>query len=326
MNTKVSKILGCIYGVVVGDMIGSCYEGEWQPNLDVDQWELKPEARYTDDSEMTLNIVHSIVLKNGKIDAKNVAMTCAKNAHPMRRYGPNTLRILEYIRDHEFEKPNAYKNYYKEYYNQGSWGNGGLMRIAPVSLWCYYKNQTHNLRLYLLDVLCFTHAHPISVECCMMLACFHCALLQNPNISKQEIAEFVDKYIDKNNVPEFVNRIKPKFQTIKENFQKIQNLVNIDEIIRNYDEMGRTLVNDRLHSIDTFCIVLWTWLALDGIVAPQEMMLHIVNTGGDTDTNSSILGGILGCQYGMIWNLRHIRQIEHQKSIHKLLVHFIKNI
>ena len=120
-----------------GDILGSAVEGARKNQItDKDPNGLRDfkdgprgYGKYTDDSEMTLALMKSLVRKNGLCDPKDCAASYATDFNLSRGYGATTVQILK-----DLKNGDSYLATPNRYIKEGSYANGSVMRIAPIGL------------------------------------------------------------------------------------------------------------------------------------------------------------------------------------------------
>ena len=119
----------------------------------------RPFGQYTDDTQMTLALTESLV-ECGCIDGQHCATTYAqfwKNP-PLRGYGPAVTNILKALLHGANYKMTA-----TMVYPEGSYANGGVMRIAPVGL-AFRHASLDTLHQAVVSALLCTHVHPEAID------------------------------------------------------------------------------------------------------------------------------------------------------------------
>ena len=161
-----------MYGAVFGDIIGSWYEWHNRKSEDI---ELFPrEARFTDDTVLTVAIAESILHMEGNSPCK-----CYAN------------HIKTYYRRY----PNAgFGNMFKDWalsdslYVQRSYGNGAAMRVSAIG-WAFDNEKEI---LYQVSESChYTHNHREAVRCAQAVAI--AVFLARKGASKDEIRMRLEK-------------------------------------------------------------------------------------------------------------------------------------
>jgi len=108
---------------------------------------------YTDDTRMTLALATSLV-ECGRVDVAHVSTKYAEFYEPWRGYGGAAHRVMRLLAD-----GGDYRGTGRLQFPEGSFGNGGAMRIAPVGL-AYRHADANELAEAVEDALLCTHIHP----------------------------------------------------------------------------------------------------------------------------------------------------------------------
>jgi len=99
-----SKFLGSLVGAVLGDAVGSSWEGHHMAVEQevVDITRIRDTLRYTDDTHMTIGMAESLVENNG-FNGAHMAELFAKNyfKEPWRGYGPGPPQVFRLLRNGE---------------------------------------------------------------------------------------------------------------------------------------------------------------------------------------------------------------------------------
>ncbi|HPY42064.1 MAG TPA: ADP-ribosylglycohydrolase family protein, partial [Thiolinea sp.] len=174
MNISEDQYIGCFLGLALGDALGAPYEGGIVEQL---LWRVigrtrKGELRFTDDTQMSLDLAQSLLAKQA-LDQDDLAQRFAQSYHWSRGYGPSAARLLKQVR-----KGKAWQVANKQRYPQGSLGNGAAMRAPIIALFKPYSlaEMTQATRLS-AEV---THAHPLGIEGAVLIALTTTLLLQKP--------------------------------------------------------------------------------------------------------------------------------------------------
>ncbi|CAG2100555.1 unnamed protein product [Medioppia subpectinata] len=143
----VNRFRGCLVGGLIGDCLGSPFEGD-NPisrsvlyNFVTKQLEESPKTvqtfPYTDDTAMTKSICESFIQLK-QFDAKDMAkrFTLEYIRDPKRGYGGNVIDVFAALNHTHFEEP--YSPARLQFNGSGSYGNGGAMRTNPVALFGYH--------------------------------------------------------------------------------------------------------------------------------------------------------------------------------------------
>jgi ADP-ribosyl-[dinitrogen reductase] hydrolase len=188
MESLVEKFKGCILGLACGDALGGPLEfmspqairSKYGRVVDMigGGWLKLAPGEYTDDTQMTICIIDSIVDNDGVVSPEDVARRFLQwyKTKP-KDVGSMTSLSISYLADgtqwHEAGR--------LAWQVLQSAGNGGLMRSAPIGL-LHYRN-THQLVLDSRRVCSITHYDPRCQESCAALNLAIAALTQNRQFS-----------------------------------------------------------------------------------------------------------------------------------------------
>ena len=127
---------GCLLGGAVGDALGAPFEGLWSHSIPAPgdllsgyaEFEGYPPGQFTDDTQLTLALVESIV-EEGELVLSDVIRRVAELWRTRRVIGPGgacTMAAENFLRRGRWEDCGA---------PVGQAGNGAAMRLAPLGLW-----------------------------------------------------------------------------------------------------------------------------------------------------------------------------------------------
>ena len=158
------RCIGCLLGAACGDILGAGVEGWPAAEIREHFGELRDFADsgrgfgcFTDDTQMTLALATSLV-ERGRVDAEQVSAKYAEFYEPWRGYGGAAHRVMQAL-----AKGADYRGTGRLQFPEGSFGNGGAMRIAPVGL-AYRHAAPEVLHQAVEDALLCTHVHPEAVD------------------------------------------------------------------------------------------------------------------------------------------------------------------
>ena len=281
-----SIVKDSLYGFIVGDAMGVPIEFEDREKLinkpvtsmlgygshDVEA------GVYSDDTSMTLATMDSIIKQNGIINYNDIAD-----------------RFCNWVNNNEYTATNKIfdigmttKYALIKYFNNkidatmcggtniNENGNGSLMRMLPIALYCFYKNIKDDNEIFTLvkNSSSITHAHDISILGCYIYVRYVISLLE----TKNKISSY--NFIKKLDYSMFIEEVKLKYSRIL--FSDISTL-NINDI------------NSSGYVVDTLETVFWIVLNCSSY---NESIIGAINLGGDTDTIGAITGSIADILYG----------------------------
>lgn len=267
------KLKGTFIGLAVGDALGAPHEfkyhkkNEYTGYIYID-YELKsrwhdskvlPAGQVTDDTEMTLTLLNSI-LKKGGYDRTDVILSYEKWANSTSMIGKNTYALFKNVKTLK-----GYENHYKKLFtdvSEDQWtkSNGSLMRCTPLAFLYDQKIAIEDCKL--------TNPHPLNIEASFLYVhAIRLLVLGYDNFN-------VFKYIKENS----------QIEEIKQVFNDIEN-----KKIR--DVTGKT----KGYVLNAFFCAFWVLLYYDNY---SEAIDFIIKLGGDTDTNAAISGALMGAKLG----------------------------
>jgi poly(ADP-ribose) glycohydrolase ARH3 len=292
------RFVGSLLSVMIGDILGASVEG-WPSSLISKKFpegvkdfltathmgigHLGPRfGMYTDDTNSTLALATSLVQKQF-LDPKHAAESYSTfyfDTKPLRGYPNSAIAVLKSIKEGM-----DYKETGTMIFPDGSFANGGAMRISPIGL--TFRNASDEV-LYEACKLAIisSHVHPEAVDGAFIIAkCVAWGIQFDPKKDLDEI--------------QFLNEMKSasKTSSMKGNIE-----ILIDSFSKNLDDEKVLLMvseDFQIKAVDAVSVVLWTFVKY--WKNPEDALIKIIGFGGDTDTTASILGGILGAIHGTYW-------------------------
>ncbi|MEN9868055.1 MAG: ADP-ribosyl-[dinitrogen reductase] glycohydrolase [Pseudomonadota bacterium] len=272
---------GCLLGLASGDALGAPYEGGF---LEHCLWRLigrtaAGEARWTDDTQMTLDLAESL-LAHMPLDQADLARRFANSYRWRRGYGPGAARVLKRIR-----KGQDWQTAARAVYPQGSFGNGAAMRAPVLAL--FFADDVALLAAAHASAE-VTHGHPLAIAGAQLMAISTKCLLQ-----RQSIAEVLTA-LDNLNLPDdFTRRLQLTRQWLATGSKP------------GPAEVARSLGNGMTAA--TSCVTA-LYIALRHLECGfEQMMDFVIGCGGDVDT--------LGAMAGALWGVRNGAQALPQLKI-----------
>jgi ADP-ribosyl-[dinitrogen reductase] hydrolase len=286
MNSSKSRAIGCLYGQVIGDALGTRYEfmsGEnAQRNMNKDmQKGFLPilgggpfklgKGQITDDSELALGMATSI-LNEGVYDKNKVALQYIKwyNSNPFD-IGNTTQNALKNAANFKDLVRNSVL------ININSFSNGALMRCSPLAIYC--ANKTDNVLIkHCIEDCLMTHSNiKVQDACVTYLLTLKYLIEHNGDIDLIYTKLYKSKHIPKY-MKQFILLAKSNYK-----FYENNNYVEIDGDKQGYMYVALQLAFYHFFNTNSF----------------YDALLHTISQGGDTDTNACIVGSIMGAKVGV---------------------------
>ncbi len=272
-----SKFIGTLYGLSLGDAIGSFFEGlgSVTPEQILKCIEQNRVLRYTDDTEMTIGVAESLVKSKG-VHIEDMVKTFIRNFDPSRGYGWGTMTIINLWR-----KGEDWREVSKRMFGgAGSFGNGAAMRVAPLALMFY--DRTEKLRCVVEEASRITHAHPLGIEGAILQA-FSIAL----SIKVKTRVEVDPKWFLEN------LQYEAKSEVFRVKIEAIHRLLDLQP---SKNEL-RSKLGCGVESYNSVPAAIY--FALKYGSDYRTAVLNAVSLGGDTDTIGSMTGAIVGAHLGL---------------------------
>lgn len=290
----IDNIMGCIYGALIGDSLGSRYEFSQEHEVikQMDQdigkgkhlmilgggpFNLKA-GQVSDDGEMTVALLNSI-LKYRDIIQEKVALDYIKWFQSKPLDIGNTIKkafkaqiVSENARD-------MIEN--SSLLNDTSLSNGFLMRLSPLSIFSVLKSKSELKAMVENDVV-LTHPNKI----CLDAGYIYLLAIRGAILKRKEKKDIVKSLLKHAQKPRVRIHIKDAYETP----DSVYVIHNSNEIYVKPD--------NRSHQ-GYFGIALQ--LALHYFMKGksfEESMRAVIRHGGDTDTNACIAGALYGAYYG----------------------------
>ncbi|XP_014484436.1 PREDICTED: poly(ADP-ribose) glycohydrolase ARH3-like isoform X2 [Dinoponera quadriceps] len=260
--------------------------------------------QFTDDSAMTRSLAESLVERKS-LDVVDIARRFVKSYYqePNRGYGASVVTVFQKLRANKLKDTLGPA---KDQYNGlGSFGNGGAMRIAPLSLFCY--NDHDKLIDYAKKETEITHTHKWGINGAILQAlAVQQSLILNPS-EELNASSFVDDLIEKMDKIED-DRTEDYFELDEERYKDrlcaIKELISMDGDGPHDEKVVQTLGVglNALYSVPTaiFCF-LRAQKPIKGIKTDNPLrraIQYAITLGGDTDTIAGMTGAIAGAFYG----------------------------
>ena len=277
---RVGRMRLSLDGLGLGDALGemlSYHSGNAAGRLAANDLPAGPWF-HTDDTEMAISIV-AVLQSHGELNQDALARRFARRFErdPDRGYGSMTRIQLREINAGAKWRDTAAR----AFGGQGSMGNGGAMRVAPLG--AYFADDLARCAEAARDSSLVTHTHPEGVAGTIAVALAAAAAWQ---LRDTPVAERARKLF------EVVLRGTPESQVRRKLLVASNTLADVP-----VESVARALGNGSLVTApDTvpFCV----WMAAHHARHFVEAIGKTVSVGGDCDTNAAIVGGIVALSAG----------------------------
>ena len=280
-----NQIKGAIYGVFIGDALGTTYEFRKASSIKLPN-RLNivgkgpfnvAKGQVTDDSEMTLALLYSII-KKGKYDKEDVAKAYIRwiQSEPADN-GKTTELALEDAKNYKEAVANSLN------YNQNSMSNGFLMRISPLAI-LGLNMKDKQLNKIIKEEVKITHPN----KNCFYIAKLYVYMIKYIIKGGKDYLEYASGIIKKDSY---------------ESKLEILDIVTRAQKTPYFTHFYGRAYNDRIDPDGEFMGFVWVSLQIAFYVlynakSYEEAMKVIIRLGGDTDTNCAIAGAFLGAKFG----------------------------
>jgi ADP-ribosylglycohydrolase len=277
---RLTRMMLSLDGLSIGDGLGEMFA--YRPHTVVERFkELDLPSGpwfHTDDTEMAISIV-AVLKSHGHIhhDALSKRFVRRFERDPDRGYGKMTrVQLRENLAGEPWQitSPRAFGG-------QGSMGNGGAMRAAPLG--AYFANDLDQLTKEAQSSSVITHIHPEGIAGTVATSLAAAAAWQ---------------------LREEAPSVRPRkfFETILRNTRESEvrrKIVQASELPGDIspEQAARALGRgDLVTAPDTvpFCL----WVAAYHLDSYVEALATAIRVGGDCDTNAAIVGGIVALGAG----------------------------
>ncbi|MEV1204402.1 ADP-ribosylglycohydrolase family protein [Microbispora rosea] len=272
-SDPLTRATASLYGLALGDALGSQFfvpanrEALTTRTLPPGPWQ------WTDDTEMACS-VYRLLADRGLVDQDALAASFAAHHDFDRGYGPATGRMLRLVREGGDWRALASGLFD----GNGSWGNGAAMRVAPLGAW-FAGDPAAAVRQADLSAR-VTHTHPEAVAGAVAVAVAAAVATSEADLSP---GRFLDAVLD---------HTPPG--SVRDGIGAARRLLTVADPLL----AARALGNGRKTAAhDTVPFTLWSAARhLDDV---EQAIWTTATAGGDVDTTSAIVGGILGGRAGL---------------------------
>ncbi|XOF33506.1 MAG: ADP-ribosylglycohydrolase family protein [Candidatus Electrothrix sp. YB6] len=296
------RICGAVLASAAADTFGAPYEGGFMERaLWVILGRRQGKRRWTDDTAMSLDVIVSL-LACGQVNQDDLARRFARSYTWSRGYGRGAAKLLLRIRRGE-----SWQSANRAVFPDGSYGNGGAMRAAPVGLF-YSAGDEEKLVRAAKAAAAVTHAHPLGQEGAALIALT--AALSCRNLPHQEIIARLREHLQS---PEFQEKIDTAAAWLQ-----------ADRPVS--PQRAAAELGNGIRSLDSCVTAVYIGLTLRNSPFSQ-LLRYIRNVGGDTDTIGAMAGAIWGAACGrQQLPDEYLHRLEQYERLEKLAENFAEDI
>ncbi len=302
MKNLKDKYQGCMVGLAVGDALGmpietmdsdEIVEMFGRPLKDfIDPVDLKGRkhfcyhlkaGQYTDDTQLSIAIARSIIEKGG-IEYEDIAK---KHVEAYKEDIENTGRLRGWGRSTEHSVKRIMEGIsWKESGNKGGAGNGTAMKISPLGLYACMNLSEEAMCEAAINISLMTHNDPRAMVAAIVQSYAVRSLIDSHwtgYFSKEKMIRNIATIseIKEHELGDTNNEISSKLKLIPQ-------IKSVDEAI---EKLGTgCYVPESL----PFSLYMFQRDPFDF----EKTLVETVNAGGDTDSNGSIVGALLGALNG----------------------------
>ncbi|CAF2577878.1 unnamed protein product [Rotaria sp. Silwood2] len=247
---------------------------------------------YTDDTNSMLALAHSLVV-NGGLKAKHAAKSYAEfwSTGIKRGYPDSAQASMQCVLDGKTD----YRECGRISFPDGSYANGGAMRIAPVAL-AFRDASDEQLYEAVRMSIISSHVHPEGIDGALVLAKAIILALHCESIDAFDPSQFLNVLQSTARTNGMQNQITKLIAL----YDKQYGTTGVSRTKRTDYEVVRLFGNSfQIKAIEAIPCALW--IVCTSYREPEECLVRGVNMGGDTDTVAAIIGDIVGALHGWQW-------------------------
>lgn len=289
------QLKGCLVAGAIGDCIGSFYENK---SIAVYQDLTATTWYWTDDTQLTLATCEALVKTKGKILPEVIAQTFVAwfSQRKLIGLGASTLKALQELQIGQHWALAGRKGEFGA-------GNGAAMRIAPLAF-----INLPNYRQNIYDVCRITHQHDEAYTGALAV---WAAIHYNITTTDWQKTDFFEAII--NTLPD--TQIKDRLLIFKD----LSANYTIQEVGKMYGAGG--------YVVESIPLAIFAASKMT-IMSIESIWLALLECSGDTDTNCSIAGQIMGSYLGLIgiptYLLAYLAESKFYNELSGIIEEFVK--
>jgi ADP-ribosylglycohydrolase len=267
----------------------SAKEHKWYKDLPIGAW--------TDDTQLSLAIAESLSAC-GKVNMVDIAKkhVTAAVKYSTRGWGDATKSAVQKLRD---------KVHYSESGTEGSAGNGVVMKIAPLAAYFFSRrgsgqdwSLTKDEAKVITDLAFMTHLSQLAVASAFaqVYAVMYCLEKSHKEFV---IGEFLDRACEGARLGESL-RMDTNKDKLSKRIIQLKKMFAKDGIPTD-EEMVKAFGGGTCYVYNSLPFTYAFFLRDPNSI---EALYDVINAGGDTDSNGSMVGSLLGALNGDIFPYR----------------------
>ncbi|KAK2506739.1 hypothetical protein MC885_016212 [Smutsia gigantea] len=325
---SLSRFRGCLAGALLGDCVGAIYEAHDTVNLTSvlrHVQSLEPDlgspgsARtealyYTDDTAMARALVQSLLAKEA-FDEVDMAHRFAQEykKDPDRGYGAGVITVFLKLLSPKCR--DVYEPARAQFNGKGSYGNGGAMRVAGISL-AYSSIQDVQKFARLSAQL--THASSLGYNGAILQALAVHLALQGESSSEHFLEQLLGHMEELESDAQSISDARElgmEERPYSSRLKKIGALLGQDSVTREevvcelggYTPTPVIFQGNGIAAFESVPTAIYCFLRCmepdpeipSAFNSLQRTLVYSISLGGDTDTIATMAGAIAGAYYGM---------------------------
>jgi ADP-ribosylglycohydrolase len=265
-------------GLSVGDAFGERFFTPTSSLLSMIGQRVLPEPPwfYTDDTQMALSLVAQL-RRHGMIEQDALAKRFGRNYDPLRGYGPAMHQLLPLIRSGKQWRTAAASLFG----GQGSFGNGGAMRVAPLG--AYFADDLDAVKEQAARSAEVTHTHHEGIAGAIavaLAAAWACWLREeHGEISPADLLDRIAQDVPESQVRAGI--VRARDFTVGTSIALVAGILGSGSCVTAQDTVPFAL-----------------WCATQFMASYEEALWQTVSGLGDRDTTCAIVGGIVAGYVG----------------------------
>ncbi len=283
------RFLGCLLGLGIGDALGMPVEGwsherietthgwitDYLPKVGEEGTQILAAGEITDDTEMALCHVESLIAAGGYVDPETTGLRFLRLYHgDSRKFMGRTTKLALERADETGDFQNG---------AAGDWpvGNGVAARIAPLGL--MHALIRLNPEVFTRDVMragLITHCHPEALNGALAMA-YAVRLLASEEVPPEVLFDEVLAFIDEDDV---ARRIRLAESLVRCGGDRERDIANLAQI------------GTSGYVAESVAAAFYCFVTHAGDF--ESAVLTAVNAGGDTDTIGAMTGALAGTHVG----------------------------